>query len=197
MRTWTVEPMSYVDIGNLVTYLTFANFFDIIYGWIGIFCAFTFILMMSRHGKSWADLDVALFRFAVAGTTLAVFINRRWNEAAIIVEPEVTPYLWAMVVFHILLAYASAATFIRILFTLRKESLDSYTYYFIPDDPELVPYAVVGGSEIAEIASDPSRARGLLLSRAGLGRRVGPSDRGILSAGFHSRPEQEPTRPEE
>jgi hypothetical protein len=178
--------------------LTFANFFDVIYGVIGIACALTFVLMMSRHGKNWADYDVALFRFAVAGTTLAVFINRKWNSAAIIVEPEVTPYLWAMVVFHILLAYASVATFVRILFTLRKESRDtSYTYYFIPDDSELVPIAVVGGSEVEAIASDPSRARGLLLSRTGLGSGAGPSDRGVLSAGRFSGSQQESTRAEE
>ena len=100
--------------GNPVTYLTFANFFTFIYGWIGLWCLIAFLEMITRRGKNWADYDVLTFRFAVAGVTLSVFTNRFWNPAAAPQEPLITPYLWAMVFFHLLLAYASAATAIRV-----------------------------------------------------------------------------------
>lgn len=109
-------------IGSLVTFLTYANFFTAVYGWIGLFCLICVVLMLTRSGKNWADWDVILFRLSVGATATSIFVNRMFNQTSVINEPAPNIYIYTMVLFHVVLAYASAATTIRVWKTISNEA---------------------------------------------------------------------------
>jgi hypothetical protein len=104
-----------------VTSSIFVNFFTVIYGWVAFWTILTSVLMLSRRGKNWLDYDVILFRVAVAMTTLAVFFNRYFNTPTLVRETPVSLFLLALLVSHLILAYASASTCIRVAMVIYKE----------------------------------------------------------------------------
>ena len=163
-----------------MTYLTFANFFTFIYGWIGLWTMLTFIMMMTRHGKNWSDYDVAFFRGAVSVVTISVFLNRVLSQDARPAEPVMTPFLVLMIICHVILAYASAATFVRVIYNLIGKYDERDAYYFIPDNPESPVGNVEEGSERPSIAPDVIGVRGLLVSGSGVVRESRSGDRRIV-----------------